>query len=395
MKILIINDNGIEIGGVETYLSHLKSYLKKNGHDVRILTSKPLETNKNLFADYVFEGVNPKSLFRLLPYIFNINSLLKVSQVLKEFKPDVVHIHYFFYHTSPSILLALKNIPTIMTLHAHELLAPTGVNYQEDICKHTFVEYCIRCTGLVRYYPEMFKRFIFSYLKKSIDLYISPSNYYKKLYVRNGFSPILHIPNGIILEDKIKIPIRKKMEYQLLYVGRLVIEKGVEYIIKAIPLLKELYPKVHLDIVGSGEDETRLKKMVSKMKLNDSINFLGKVSNYETQQYYLKSDIVIVPSIYPDNLPTVCIEAKKYGKPLIVSNIGGIPELVNNNSDGLLVRTADSKDISEKVMELFRDNTKYSNFSMNSAKSAQNYLISEHIKKLLDIYKQVILNETK
>src|SRR4051812_46892100 len=107
MRILIVNDNGVEIGGVETYLFHLKKELKTMGHEVRVLTSD-ITDGKESFSDYTYQGVNKDSLFRLFPYMFNYSAFKRLKAVIRDFKPDIVHLHFIFYHTSPSILLLLQ-----------------------------------------------------------------------------------------------------------------------------------------------------------------------------------------------------------------------------------------------------------------------------------------------
>lgn len=388
MKILIINDNGIEVGGAETYLKNLKAHLLKQGHDVRVLTSKS-DSQMESFGDYFFTGVNQESPFRIVPYIFNLSAYFRLKNVLKEFRPDVVHLHFIFYHTSPSVMLLLKKIPVVMTTHAHELLAPVGLRYSEN-CNHPFIGYCMKCTGFLKYYPERFKRFFFNKVA-TIDLFIAPSNYYKSLYSQAGYKPITTLHNGI--QMKSESPPLNSNKHNLLYVGRLAEEKGVEYIIRALPLILKKFPDTNVIVVGDGPDMERLNKMSEKLLVSSHTTFTGKVKNDHVEKYYQQSTIVVVPSTYPDNLPTVCIEAMNCGRPIIAARIGGIPELVEDGRNGYLFEPKNSTQLAEKVIALFSDKEKLTQFGKKSRQMIEKFSIDTHTSKLLSLYKQVTKND--
>ena len=132
MKILIVEDLGFDIGGISSYLINAIKVLKKEGHAVKILSSdvNPEEKHSDqktyVFSDYKFRSFNKYRIFRIIISIFNPFSYLKIKQVLKEFKPDIVHLNNFLNIASPSILYCLKNIPTILTIHDYSIICPTG-----------------------------------------------------------------------------------------------------------------------------------------------------------------------------------------------------------------------------------------------------------------------------
>lgn len=388
MKILLINDYGIEIGGAETYLKNLKKALVKEGHDVRVLTSA---SSKDIasFSDYTFKGLNIKSPLRLIPYIFNFDAYMKVKKILKDFKPDVVHMHFTFYHTSPSILFALKNIPLAMTTHAHEILAPVGINYSSQ-CKHSFIDYCIKCTGLIKYYPELIKRIIFKKLSKRINLFIAPSKYYTHIHKKAGYSPIVTIYNGII-EKKVYKPVNVNKQ-NILFIGRLAPEKGADTIVRAMPDILTALPNTKLTIVGDGPESNKLKSLIYEYKLENNIKMVGKIPNKKTSYFYEQATLVIVPSLYPDNLPTVCIEAMNNGRALLVSNKGGLPELVNNGKNGYLFEPENTKDLANKTVMILSDKEKLKRLSMTSKIMLKNFSMEKHLKELIAQYNTLCKN---
>lgn len=388
MKILLVNDYGVEIGGAETYLKNLKRALKDQGHDVRVLTSKSPDGIPT-FSDYTFQGLNVNSPFRLIPYMFNVDAYKKLKHILKEFNPDIVHLHFTFYHTSPSVLLALNNVPTVMTTHAHEIIAPVGVDYSPR-CNHPFIGYCIKCTGPLKYFPEIIKRLFFRIFSKRINLFIAPSNYYADIHKKAGYSPVVTVYNGI--EEKNDMKARNQNHQNILYVGRLAPEKGAEFPIRALPHIHKKFPEATVTIVGDGPERNNLKQLIKQLDLQDYVTLTGKVSNEETAAYYQNASLVVVPSTYPDNLPTVCIEAMNYGRALLVSNIGGLPELVRNGYNGYLFTPGSYHEIASKTIALFEDKKNLQRITDNSRKMITQFSMQTHMKKLVIQYESVIHN---
>lgn len=384
MKILFINDYGFQEGGVETYLQELEEALFIHGHEVRMLTSNA-GIPKKLFSDYVFKSTNTKGKLRFIPYLFNLRSIIRLKQVLDEYKPDIVHLHYYFYHTSPSILLLLSKIPTIMTLHAHEIIAPVGIK-KTTRCEHNDIGYCIYCVGFSNYLIETLKRMIFRLLSKNIDGYIAPSNYYNKLHQKIGLKNIITINNAINPFKYADLP----KGNNILYVGRLVREKGVQVLLKAIPQLLDSLPNLHLTIVGEGTYSERLKLLTHNLKIDNAVTFVGKVSRNELYKFYKNACIVIVPSIWQEPFALVGIEAMSVGRPVIGSNVGGISDWLKDRITGFLVKPNEPSEISKSVLELFSNRTALSEMSKNSQLNSKNFTMQIHTANVLRFYKNIL-----
>lgn len=386
MRILLINDNGVEVGGAETYLINLKRGLQRAGHDVLVFTSDHnIVAGKNVFADRTFRAVNIKSPFRLLPYLFNLSAYFELRKVLREFKPDIVHLHFIFYHTSPSILLLLADIPTVMTTHAHEVIAPVGVNYT-DRCNHPFVGYCVKCTGVLKYYPEKIKRIVFRILSKRIRLFITPSKYYQKLYTEHGYTPTAVVNNGIELHRERSVDAYKPGDAKILYMGRLAPEKDAATAVSAMTRVVKEFPHAVLTIVGTGPEESNLRAQIARLGLEKNISMTGHIENEKTQQYYRDATAVVVPSNYPDNFPTVCIEAMNYGKPIVASRIGGLPELVIDGENGMLFEPGNAQDLASKLIKLLKNPELVREYSKASYERVVRYDIGRNVQEILQIY---------
>jgi glycosyltransferase involved in cell wall biosynthesis len=387
MKILIIDDMGFESGGLSTYILNLRSILKERGHIVKILSSDAHPEKKH-FNDYKFRGINENSIFRVFPYIFNINALIKLKQVLKEFNPDVVHINSIFYHSSPAILIPLNNTPNIMTLHDYKIICPaTNDILIQSSCQKLFDQNCMNCVGILKYYPEKLKMYIFKKVLKNIDMFISPSISLKDDIEKNGINNINIIHHGINLLNYSKI----KKRHTLLYVGRLSKEKGIEYLIKAMPIIIKKIPQIHLNIVGYGPERGNLENLTKQLKIKDNVTFFNQVPNNSIEEYYKKSSVIIVPSIWPEPFGLIGPEAMSVGRPIIATNIGGIPEWLENGKTGYLVPPRDSNAISKKVIQLISNHKLMDKMGNAGRKKAENeFDIKLYVKKIEKKYQEVI-----
>jgi len=141
---------------------------------------------------------------------------------------------------------------------------------------------------------------------------------------------------------------------RILYLGRLHEVKGLEYLIKAFSSVKDKHPNSILTIVGEGEEKERLMKMIRSSRLEDSVEFIGRVEYKETREYYQNSDIFVLPSL-SEGLPNVLMEAMACGLPSVVTHVGGNKELIKDSKGGFLVNPKSSSELSKAINELIED----------------------------------------
>jgi len=166
------------------------------------------------------------------------------------------------------------------------------------------------------------------------------------------------INNGIDLKrfKGIKKPIRKKIRFG--YIGRVAPHKGIEVLLKAVTLLKEKgLTGFSLVIAGTGEGLylEYIKKVINEDKLNNFVHFLKEVKNQEIAKLYRQIDILIVPSVWPENSPVTIMEALASGTPVMASMIGGIPELVKDKVNGYLHKHNDPVSLSGNMSYLIKN----------------------------------------
>ncbi|MED5099971.1 glycosyltransferase [Niallia circulans] len=136
---------------------------------------------------------------------------------------------------------------------------------------------------------------------------------------------------------------------RILYIGRLSYNKGVQYLIQAISILKKEKINVICHIVGGGWYEEKLKVEVKKKRLEDSIHFIGQVNGSDVNKYYLNTDVVVVPSIWYEAAGLVVPEARKNGKPVVVFNSGGLGEWKNMMNNIFVADRADAFSLANTI----------------------------------------------
>lgn len=134
-------------------------------------------------------------------------------------------------------------------------------------------------------------------------------------------------------------------------IGRLSIEKGHRYFVEAAKKLLKEEPNVSFVIIGDGPEENRIRKRIGYLGLNGHIRMLGYIE--KPQEIYAGLDAVVMPSLR-EGLPNVLLEAMFYGKPVIATNVGGIPDVIRNNESGLLIPAKNSSAIVDTLITLIR-----------------------------------------
>jgi len=351
MKILMVNNLRTIHGGAEAMIARLRCGLEEEGHQVRVLCGSRQGNGKKI-ADATFLVPKEGSLALQLMHLFNPFAFLALRKELRNFRPDVVHLHTIS-KASPFILLPLKKFPTILTMHDQSLFDPTRVSDLPLIepYRKTFADYFIDKPS-ARFYAEKLRFFILRRLAKNVDTVLACSDFYADCARDSGiFSNIKTLHNGTILPP----PSRIENFKNILFVGRLSEEKGVPVLLEAVALLKKKHPDMRLHIIGDGQQMEDLKKETIQLQIENVVRFLGHKSSQEIAEIYKQSSLVAVPSLCPDNLPTVCMEAMSVGRPIVASRIGGVPELVDDEKTGLLVPPNDIGALSGGIDRLLSD----------------------------------------
>lgn len=389
MKILHIINIGYIAGGAEISVLLLRDHQRQSGHEVRILsTDIPGGT---FFSDYQVPQISATGVARIFQSIFYFQAYSKMRNILTVFRPDVIHFHTTALF-SPAIFFASRSIPSVLTVHGPELftidLLPWALlpkDYKDgshDVNKLTFI-------GFLHY---IFFRYVIRPLYRlslrPVKYFIAPSAYMAHVLKRDvPAMKIVQIYNGITLPKSTPIQAYNKV----LFVGRLEKTKGVMYLIDAFAHALLTLPHLELHIVGDGPDRTDLENHVRKLNLTESITFHGWIKDRSKIIHtYEEATLLVVPSIWPENLGTVCIESLAVGRPVIGTNVGGIPELVIDGHTGYLVPVEDSVAIANKILEIVNDRQLLTRLSEESSKYAKKFGIESFAGKITNLYRRAV-----
>lgn len=367
MKIFMVNKFFYHYGGTESHVFGLSQMLNDKGHQV-IPFGMQHEDNKQEFDSEYFVKKIDYETNSLIEKIHNAAKLLysleakkKIRKLIEKTKPDIAHLHNIYHQLSPSILGELKkcNIPMVMTVHDLKLVCPNyKFLHQGTICEkcyvhryyHAIIGRCIKNSfiGSTLCAVEMYLHKLF-HLYDSIDKFIFLSDFYKMKFIEFGFpaDKLIFLPNYVPMKEY--IPSRSIKNY-FIYLGRLVPEKGLKTLIKAMKKIKgyELY------IIGDGPERRKLEAELAEGGDN-SIKFLGFQSGESLLYLAREAMFMVIPSEWYENSPRSVLEGLSMGLPVIASNVGGLPELVEDGVNGLIFEIGNADDLSEKILYLINN----------------------------------------
>lgn len=405
MKILLVNKFYYINGGSETYYFSLKKLLEKNGHEVIDFSMKDERNFKSKYSDFFINNIDYNKKINIitkikygLKIIYSIEAKIKFKKLIKKTNPDIIHLNIFQHQISSSIInvAVKKKIPIVYTAHDLKALCPNYKMLNKNIiCEKCKNNKFLNCTKNKCIKNSRIKSFLgtleaeFNKINKTykkINCIITPSKFYKNKFIEYGFDKrkIVYIPN-FLNDDVINYKQEKEANY-FLYFGRLSEEKGILTLIKA-----SQESKINVKIVGDGLYKDKIIKYINENKIKN-IELLGFLQGEDLYSVIGNAKAIILPSEWYENGPYSAIEALKMSKPIIGSNLGGIPELIDNN--GFIFKAGDVNDLVEKIKLINNmKKTELNNLGENSNKIFKNkYLEKNYYEKLIKIYKNLIEN---
>jgi glycosyltransferase involved in cell wall biosynthesis len=392
MKVLIVNDFDQRVGGVETYCHRLETLLRDAGYQVR----------------YVGGTYTKDMLKRFVSSLANFEFVRRIKKELKEFEPDIVHVHSISANVSPLFMRAIKrrNIPIVMTVHGFSHYVCPQLWMMQETKYRCETGFAIRCLGL-KCHPDMglLPRVMFfgrtwvhrRSIRKYVDVFVAPSRILGDYLTRNlGVREVWVVPlyvdtrNGEVLR-------RETPGQSILSVGRLSKEKGLEYLIAAIPQIAKVCPEVQLHIVGEGR-RTCLEEYAAKLgeDVRRRVFFHGYIgNNQELRKFYNEASVFVLPSVCMEAFGLTLLEAMSNGVPVITTNIGGQAELVQPGFNGVLVRPRDSGQLADTLIGLLNNPDALSKLSVNAFEYAQGFDSRHHLCQINDIYRSALVAHDK
>ena len=355
------------VGGIARVVHDLSKRLIKDGHEVTVITYRdgnvPEYENDKGVEVYRVDNymIHPNNFIDWIMQL-NFNMIAKATEVInKEGGFDVIHAHDWLVTYAAKSLKQSFNLPMVATIHATEAGRNSGI--------HDDTQRYINDTEWLLTYEATEVIVNSNYMKGHVQgLFGLP------------FDKISVIPNGINLNNFTGIErdydFRRKFamdnEKIILYVGRLVYEKGVQHLISAMPKILDHYHDSKLVIAGKGGMLDELKAQVDSMGLSNKVYFTGYLNQKEVQKMYKCADVAVFPSTY-EPFGIVALEAMLAGIPTVVSDIGGLNEIVEHGVNGMKSYAGNPNSIADSVLSLLFDQQ----LAMNVTKNAKNKVKNE------------------
>ena len=385
MKVFLVHNFYKNPGGEDRCFADELKLLKNNDNE----TITYIEHNKSLSAK--------SRLSMALSTVWNIHSYHKISKIVENFRPDIVHFHNTFPIISPAAYHAVKitNTPVVQTLHNYRLVCPAGTLLR----KGKFCELCLprkiawpsvvhgcyrQSNGATAVIATMlsFHHMIGTWEKK-VDAYIVLTEFSRNKFLEAGIpsKKIFVKPNFLHPDPE---PGTRRDQF-ILFVGRLTLEKGIVTLLAA---WRELERDVKLKIVGDGPLAETVAEVAHD---NQLIEFLGKQSRARVLDMMGSANAVVVPSIWHEPFGLVVIEAFAKGRPVIASQVGGLADIVENGNTGLHFKPGDCTDLAEKVRWIIDHPSETERMGKKARIHYLNtYTASQNYNTLINIYHQVL-----
>ena len=381
-KILLVSlDNYPHIGGKSTHMYNLIEGLKNNNIECDVV-SRDVINKKNLFIKKLFNI--PYKYLNPSKYIY-IRKKIEFDMMYAYIKKNIDLSKYSAISCQDALSSTIigridKNINQTLTLHTY-----FGIEYSldNDICNKEDKYY----NKLLNLELESLK-----YTKKIVCVDTKIREHVKTIlskdYNIEGFyvTSIRNFINVNELNDK-KNPHDK---FIILCVRRLVEKNGVYYATLAMKYLKKA-DNILLKIVGDGPEKGKIEKCILDNNLSNCVELVGEVSNDEMPNMYKECDLVLVPSITVNGLQEAtslsALEAMSCAIPVIASDIGGLSELIDNGSNGILVKEKDAKAIAKNIEKIYCNKDLCSKLATNARETVlKNYSHIDAAKKYLEVF---------
>lgn len=321
----------------------------------------------------------------------------RFAEVLDKTKPDIAHIqHLIFLSTTIVNEIKRRRIPIVFTLHDYWLICPQWhfLRKDLDICYNDDISECVNCLdyqlsikklpkSIYTRFRSITPGFIMHFLKKiylnmaksdlnsplmpekirlrrehikelcsTVDLFISPSSFLKKKFIVFGIpeEKIKFIPYGVDAESFRDFERKSSDRIRFAFIGTILPAKGVDILIKAFNRIEDA--RAELKIYGRLFPYRGFEyypRYIKRLVRDGNIRFMGGFDHGDISRVFSEFDILVLPSIWNENCPLTILEALSTKTPVIASRIGGIPELIKDEENGLLFEPKNPSDLYDKM----------------------------------------------
>jgi glycosyltransferase involved in cell wall biosynthesis len=349
------------LSGTEIATLNIAKNLVKRGHEVHVITWLDAGFPKKSMQDgFYVHRVFGKNIRFFSPVLFWIKILL----CLRSIHPDIIHIQNIRLGIPGYLSKKLFKIPYVIYARGSE-----NIHHLSSISS-----YILRLTLLNA--------------NKVLVLTQDMKNDIKSFYKGD----ILVIPNGIELDKFENFStdyLRTEQKKSIIFIGRFVPIKGLEYLIKAMDVIQKENENIYLTLVGDGNQRNFLEDMVKKLHLGKKVIFKGIIENTQVPKYLIQSDVFVLPSL-SEGFPNVILEAMAAGLPIVTTNVGGLAEIIKNGENGYVVEPKNPDQLARKLLDILQNNDLRSLMSRNNIDKAKQYSWESIVSDLESVYSNVV-----
>lgn len=380
MKILFIHNAYGKYCGEEAVVDAQIALLQDNGYKVHAYIRSSVELEQMHFGKV-------RSFFTGL---YNAEAIKEIKQLIKEIKPDIVHVHNLYPLISPAVLSVLYRlgIPIVMTVHNYRLLCPNGLFFTNgEVCErcigagkelHSIIHNCeLSMPKSLGYALRNFLARISRNYLDNVDAFLCLTEFQRKKLIEGGYAAekCKVLPNFIDIEEIVAVDHQREF---VLFVGRLNSQKGFDVIINAASML----PSVTFKIAGKG-DSSYLKKL----NIPNNVILLGSCNKDQMHDLYKKAFVLVFSSRSYEGFPMVFLEAMGNRVPIIAPNMAGYPEIVEDGRTGLLFEPGNAKVLASAIQQLVTSTELATQLAEEAFKKLKlQYSSDVYYKRLVEVY---------
>ncbi len=349
MRILFLRPR-IEMGGASRILLSLSQALEERGHTVIMGAS----------GGEWFEHFPRRSIVPLYPStpIHLIQSTIKLVQIVRQQRIEIIHTHHRFAAIVGRVVSALTRVPLVSFTHEFKdnwrWLAPLWNG--DWICVST----------------ELLRRHL-------IDHYHLPPE--RIVMISSGIPPLEPAPSSLDY-------LRSDPSIRLIgCVGRLSPEKGIDTLLHAMPRVLAQYPSTRAVIIGEGSERKPLEDLAHSLHIQHAVTFLGY--RLDAPQLISACDVIVMPSLTENNSQTA-IEAMMLRRPIVASNVGALPEMVEDGVTGFLVPPREAETLAQKIVTLLQDSKWAEAMGEAGQRKTQSWTPQRAAAQLAELYQRAI-----
>jgi len=333
--------------------------LTSREHEVRTFASRAAEPDDPARADYLCRGSLGATRTALQAY--NRSARLELERALADFRPDLVHIGMFLTQLSPSILDALEHVPTVYHAQWYRAVCPTGTKYLPDgaTCESPWGPACYRngCLSLRAWIALMVQRSAWLRRASVVDTFVAVGERVRARLEEAGLGPVVVIPNSV---PPSPAPLAVETsagsdDVTIGYAGRLEREKGTLLLLEVFARVLAAYPRARLLLVGDGSARNQIGRRARELGFEDELEITGWLSREAAEERLRRVTVQVVPSQWEEPFGLVAAEALMRGTPVVVSDSGGLAEIVQDGETGLCVAASDLDAWTEALLSFLGD----------------------------------------